>query len=118
MQHFVETCKQHAVEKSTMMLSKLKKIEYSEIKAILDKYDQKSFYEKVNYIPDSQDLYNKLEKCVAPHEFCQRAVLGIDIYKYSSYQHLEQTLIPFVFKILFDHTIKYCIEFNQYVFQK
>jgi len=99
------------------MIAKVKKIDYEKIKAILNEYDNESFYEKVNYIPHSSDLYKELKTYINPEDFGNKSVLGIDIYRYSSYNLLEQTLIPFIFKVLFEATIKMCIESNQFIFQ-
>jgi hypothetical protein len=45
-------------------------------------------------------------------------VLGFDIYKYSKYKNLEQSLIPCVFKAIYNATIYNCITLEKYFFQK
>lgn len=100
------------------MSGKIKKLEYSRIREVLDKYDTESTFEKINAIPDSTDLYKAISEFINVKSFTKRAVLGIDIYRYGLYPHLEQTLIPTVFKILFEKAIRLCLENNQFVFQK
>ena len=99
------------------MPKKIKELNFEQIIEILNKYDSESVYERVNKLPNSEDLHKEIEKYVDTKSFKKRAVLGIDIYRYGGYPHLQQTLIPSVFKILFDRTIKACLENNQYVFQ-
>jgi len=99
------------------MKKPLRNLEFDQILEILREYDTESTYEKVNIIPESTELYNKISDYIDTDSFTKRAVLGIDIYRYGMYKHLEQTLIPSVFKILFEKTIRLCVEWNQYVFQ-
>ncbi|MFH2096170.1 MAG: hypothetical protein ABIJ16_10730, partial [Bacteroidota bacterium] len=100
------------------MEKKITRIEFDEIAKILAKYDQESFYHKMNVIPDDSDLREELQNHIDVSHFTGKSVLGIDIYRYSSYQHFEQTLIPFLFKILFRTAIRYCMDYNSYIFQK
>lgn len=99
------------------MHKKIKKLDFNEIMDLLKEYDEESVYNVVNVIPNSEDLHTKIEKYVDTESFNRKAVLGIDIYRYGMYPHMEQTLIPSLFKILFDKTIKLCLENNQFVFQ-
>jgi hypothetical protein len=99
------------------MHKKIKELDFNKIKEILSEYDRESVYNKVNILPNSDDLYQQIEKYVDTKSFNKKAVLGIDIYKYGMYKHLEQTLIPSIFKILFDKAIKLCLENNKFVFQ-
>ena len=99
------------------MKKPLKTLEFDKILKLLHEYDTEATYEKVNIIPESEDLYNKISTYVDTKSFRNRAVLGIDIYRYGMFPHLEQTLIPAIFKIFFQKTIRLCLESNQYVFQ-
>ena len=92
-------------------------MQYDEILELLRKVDTESIYEKVTKVPQSEDLYQELDKYVNLKSFRRFSVLGIDIYRYGLYKHLEQTMIPALFKILFDKTIRLCLENNQFVFQ-
>ncbi len=101
----------------TMMKKPLKNLEFDKILELLHEYDTESTYEKVNIIPESEGLYSKISSYIDTKSFTKRGVLGIDIYRYGMFKHLEQTLIPAVFKIFFDKTIKLCLNSNQFVFQ-
>ena len=99
------------------MSKKIKKLHFDDLLKILRENDKESIYEKVNIIPNSDDLYEQLSDHIKVKDFSRVGVLGIDIYRYGQYKHLEQTLIPTIFKIFFDKTIRLCLENNQFVFQ-
>jgi hypothetical protein len=99
------------------MHSKIKTLEFEKVMDLLKEYDAESVYDKVNILPSSEDLHTQIEKYVDTKSFNKKSVLGIDIYRYGMYPHLEQILIPSLFKIFFDKTIKLCLENNQFVFQ-
>jgi len=99
------------------MKKPLKKLDFDKILDILHEYDTESIYEKVNIIPESEELYQKISSYIDTDSFRNRSVLGIDIYRYGMFKHMEQTLIPAIFKIFFEKTIRLCLESNQYVFQ-
>lgn len=92
-------------------------MQFDQILELLTEFDTESIYEKVNKIPQSEDLYRELDKYVNLKSFKRVSVLGIDIYRYGLYKHLEQTMIPALFKILFDKAVRLCLEDNQFVFQ-
>ena len=46
------------------------------------------------------------------------SILGFDIYKYSKYKNLEQSLIPFVFKTLYYMTINNCLIQEKMIFKE
>jgi len=95
----------------------VKRLAYEELLEILRQYDTESIFEKVNIVPDSEDLHEAIGEYINLRSFAKRAVLGIDIYRYGMYKHLEQVLIPPLFKILFEKAIRLCLENNQFVFQ-
>lgn len=99
------------------MKKPIRKLHFDSILEVLRANDTESTYEKVNIIPESEDLYKEISSYIDTDSFSRRAVLGIDIYRYGMFKHLEQTLIPAIFKIFFDKTIRLCLESNQYVFQ-
>ena len=99
------------------MAKSIKRMQHDQILELLRKFDTESIYEKVTKIPQGDDLYRELERYVNVKEFKRVSVLGIDIYRYGLYKHLEQTMIPALFKILFDKTVRLCLENNQFVFQ-
>ena len=97
---------------------KIKSLNFDKILDILKAEDDESVYQKTNIVPDGELLYNALENYIDPKNMPRQSVLGIDIYRYGMFQHLEQTLIPSLFKIFFDKTIKLCLESNSFIFQK
>lgn len=46
-----------------------------------------------------------------------KAILGFDIYKYGKFPIVEQTLIPYLFKTLYEGTIKNCLNQEIIIFQ-
>jgi hypothetical protein len=100
------------------MEKKMKKLSNEDILDVMRQFDTESTFEKVNIIPDSEDLYEAIASYIDLKSFTKRSVLGIDIYRYGLYKHLEQVLIPPLFKILFEKAIRLCIENNQFVFQR
>lgn len=74
-------------------------------------------FEKTNIIPDSQDLYEALRKYISYNDIGRKSVLGIDIFKYSSYGVFEQTLIPFLFRTLFKTATRLCLTNHRFIFQ-
>jgi len=77
---------------------------------------------KVNKILSISLIDNKLDSEKIHIEFQKyfqtKAVLGFDIYKYSKYPLVEQSLIPYIFKILYEATIKICLSHETFLFQK
>lgn len=100
------------------MKSNLKNVLHSEIKAILENKDKRVVFDKTNIIPDHRGLLKELNHYIDYDHIKRKAVLGIDMYQYSSYGEFEQTLIPFLFKTMFDSTIRLCLENHKFIFQK
>jgi len=98
--------------------STLKQLDHEEIKRMLEEKDKRVVFDKTNIIPDHRDLYSKLKQYINYERITRKAVLGIDMYQYSSYGEFEQTLIPFLFKTMFDSTIKLCTDNHPFIFQK
>lgn len=100
------------------MKSNLKNVVHAEIKNILENKDKRVVFDKTNIIPDHRGLLKELKNYISYDQIKRKAVLGIDMYQYSSYGEFEQTLIPFLFKTMFDSTIKLCLENHKFIFQK
>lgn len=80
------------------MIEKNKLLEY--LKKIDDEF--------VEYSDDASLICDDIEKMSMDNIIQkERAVLGLDIYKYSGYSEEKQKLIPFVFDLLLDETIKH-----------
>ncbi len=93
-------------------------LDFEKILQILKDTEDKYVFERVNLIPKEEDLLEKLQKYVNCTEIKRKAVLGIDIYKYSSYEEFAQTLVPCMFKLLFRETIERCFKYHAFLFQK
>lgn len=69
---------------------------------------------------NSEEMSNVLKKhendLFKPHG--KKAVLGIDIYKYSQYPTIPQVLIPYIFNELRTTTIKTILTYEPFIFQK
>lgn len=100
------------------MRKKNKIIEHEEIHDILLRNDSRVVFEKTNVIPDSSNLYRELKKYIGLEKIGKKAVLGIDMYQYSSYGSFEQTLVPFLFTNLFRAAIRLCLTNHAFIFQK
>jgi hypothetical protein len=83
----------------------MNKIQLSEIAKIFDSHTS------IDELKANLDEYYKMRSEV-------RTILGFDIYKYSKYKHLEQSLIPYIFKTLYFQTIDHCLTYEKYLFQK
>ena len=93
-------------------------LDFDKILRILKETEDKYVFEKVNLMPKENDLQEKLQNYVNYGQVNRKAVLGIDIYKYSSYEEFAQTLVPCMFKLLFRETIDMCFKKHAFLFQK
>jgi len=66
------------------MAKRIKRMQFDQILELLKKVDTESIYEKVNKIPQGDDLYQELEAYVNLKSFKRVSVLWIDIYRYGS----------------------------------
>jgi len=102
-----------------MMKTKfIKRIDHNKIIKILEERDKRVVFEKTNIIPDHTQLLDDLQRYVSYPKIGQKSVLGIDMYQYSAFAGFEQSLIPFLFKIIFDSTINLCFQNHAFIFQK
>jgi len=100
------------------MTTNMKVLNHQDINKILDEYDKRIVFEQTNVIPEEKDLYEELDIYIDYEDIGFKSVLGIDIFQYTSYGEFEQTLLPFVFNILFKATINLCLKNHKYIFQK
>lgn len=98
-----------------MRLSKLK---HKELLSILEKYDDKNMTTKVYDPVGENPLEKHFEETILSDAFSLRSVLGIDIYQYSQYDYNKQTLIPFLFNLIYDEAAKNCKAKSGFLFQK
>lgn len=93
-------------------------LDFEQIQKILNETEEKYVFEKINLIPKEFELKDKLKKIVSNQQMNRKSVLGIDIYKYSSFEEFEQALVPCLFKLLFQETIDICFRNHKFFFQK
>lgn len=98
--------------------SNIKQLYHKEIEKLLNAKDKRVVFDKTNIVPDHRQLFSDLKKYINYDRITQKSVLGIDMYQYSSLGEFEQTLIPFLFKSIFDSTIKLCLDNHRFIFQR
>lgn len=84
----------------------MKELTKSEIKRILEKHNAND-PSKIEKNQISEELQKLITK---------KAVLGFDIYRYSQYPLVEQTLIPHLFKELYNISIDNCLKLEPFIF--
>ena len=98
-------------------MKKFKNYSISEITELLSKEDINEFSKFCHDDVDQSILLNKLENKIVTDKFDEKTVLGIDIYHYSHYKPLEQSLIPVLYKIIYDKACEMCLSDSSYLFQ-
>ena len=102
----------------------LNKYKYDEMRKFLDEQDHSYHFDSVSEEPNESEQKNfetKLENFLGVNNNNKRAILGIDIYKYSKYEPQQQVMIPFVFqdlKKLTESAFFQCESFFSYRYQK
>ncbi len=98
---------------------KIKKIEFDDFLKAADKTCRGGF--SYNGNPASYGGDKFLEMVAELVDFKNdrpKAVLGIDIYHYSGYPEPQQTMVPFLFMLLYRKTCELCIGQESFLFQK
>jgi hypothetical protein len=99
-------------------MKKVISFDFESIRKVLEEESPKGLYEKKAIVPKTDKLRKALEETTKFNDFTYRSVLGIDIYQYSQYESLEQTLVPFLFKLIYKEVATLCLEQAGFVFQK
>jgi len=88
----------------------MKELEIKELDEILEEFvsDKIEVGEAIDY--------NSIESFLKPY-IEKKAILGFDIYQYSQFPSLQQTLIPHLFKELYTMTINNCIGNEDFFFE-
>ncbi len=89
----------------------MKKLSVENIKSLLTELN-KNKDQGVAIESSITDLRTKIKDY-----FEKKAILGFDIYRYSQFPLLEQSLVPHIFKTLYDDTIIDCLEYETFIFQ-
>ena len=90
----------------------MEELSIKKMNEIVDRYIE-GINEGQTHTVIKEKLQNELDKY-----YSQKAVLGIDIYRYSQFQKLEQTFIPYIFKTILDATTDICFKYEPFIFQK
>lgn len=96
----------------------MKELKYQELIEILNKHDV-PFYDgyaqsKIN----SEELFKKLDQYIGSENIEEKAVLGMDIYRYGSMKPKAQNLVPLVGQIIRDEAVKRCLQLEESIFQE
>lgn len=81
----------------------VKNYSYNKLGLFLDKHDKEFAFDLISQEPtdaEFEKFKDELDNELAEPKETKKAVLGIDIYKYSKYDYNQQKLIPFVFSSL------------------
>lgn len=97
--------------------SAVRELDYDELTQLLNRFDKLATFDLDYDLSDHPKLRNALSDYVAVDQLPEKAVLGIDIYKYSSYHDLEQALVPFIFRKIFHESISLALRTQEFLFQ-
>jgi len=87
----------------------MKNITHDEIKTLLNSVDTEAHYLLAPRRPapaEVDKLRQLLLSSMSPEADATVSILGLDIFKYSQFEPLSQKLVPFVFRLLLERTIK------------
>lgn len=98
-------------------MKKFKKYSTEEITKLISGLDIDEFSKYCHEDVDETDLLAVLNEEIETERFAQKTILGIDIYHYSQYKPLEQSLIPILYKLIYDKTTELCLSSSSYIFQ-
>ncbi len=93
-------------------------IDVDELAKILEQEDEQGLYRKKASNPNSEKLRELLKEGSGYDQFENKSVLGIDIYQYSQFHELEQTMVPFLFQLIYKKVASLCLEKAGFIFQK
>ncbi|MEQ8324427.1 MAG: hypothetical protein RIC15_06995 [Vicingaceae bacterium] len=95
----------------------IQKFTYEKLIASLNKLDRRALYSEKAAVPDDTKLRSLLQDTTRFKDFGTKTVLGVDIYQYSQYHSLEQTIVPFLFKLIYREAARLCAEKAGFIFQ-
>jgi len=98
-------------------MKKFKNYEIEDLTKIISEKDINDFSKFCHEDVDESDLLNTLITKIDTDKFAEKTVLGIDIYHYSQYKPLEQSLIPVLFKLIHNKACDLCLSNSSYIFQ-
>ncbi len=98
-------------------MEKFKNYEVEKLVDLIAEYDINDFSKICHEDIDESALLETLKKEIETEKFLEKTVLGIDIYHYSQYKPLEQSLIPVLFKLIYNKACELCLSNSSYIFQ-
>ncbi|MEN8929049.1 MAG: hypothetical protein ABF242_03485 [Flavobacteriales bacterium] len=98
-------------------MKKIKTFSKDEIAELISSKDINEFGPYCHEDVDEKDLLQLLNSKIETDKFTSKTVLGIDIYHYSQYKPLEQSLIPILFKLIYDKTARLCLKDSSFIYQ-
>ncbi len=99
------------------MDNSIKDLQYNKVLEILEEYDIRNSYERIQKIPEESELRNALSSHLNEVNFGKKSILGIDIRMYGSFDYFVQPLIPILYRVLFEETIDHCLRTQEFIFQ-
>lgn len=90
----------------------MKETSYEELLEQLNRIDTKDRLDNEEIIEDDQIEQLSINNI----EYNKRSILGYDIYEYSQYELSKQSLIPFVFDLLYKETKTFCLRYARALF--
>lgn len=99
-------------------MNDIQKFSYEHLLEVLEQEDIRGLYEKKASSPDAETLLELFKNATHHNNFTEKTVLGIDVYQYSQYHSLEQSIVPFLFKLIYNETCDLCLKKTGFVFQK
>jgi hypothetical protein len=97
-------------------LKKAKLLSYEGLLGILNNHDTKDKFDSPGYVPEGTELKKALTRAINPKSLTKQAVLGIDVYRYSQFDLLPQSLVPFVLRLLYSEVCQLLRAGDPYLF--
>ncbi len=98
-------------------MKRIKTFKKEEIADLIASIDINEFTGYCHEGVDESDLLQLLNSRIETDKFSSKTVLGIDIYHYSQYKPLEQSLIPILFKLIYDKASQLCLSDSSFLYQ-
>lgn len=97
-------------------MKKAKLLSYEGLLGILNNHDTKDKFDSPGYVPEGTELKKALTRAINPKSLTKQAVLGIDVYRYSQFDPLPQSLVPFVVRLLYSEACRHLRTACPYLF--
>jgi len=98
-------------------MSNLAETNYDDLEEILKKHHQGFHMGEFLPTKEADPLKIDLENYFSADRYVERAVLGVDIYRYSKYPETQQLLIPIIFELLYNNSMNLCKKCEMFLFQ-